>query len=641
MTRPLRFAMVALVLVNLGFVHITEAARLLWMLPLIGLTVASPWLVRFGRHLAYRSFWNLGVMGAFALLVHHFTSRGSAYLLEDGLLLAALCQVHLLNNAGARQKPDLLFFNSFLIAVVTSFLSLDVAYSLMFALYVPVLVVALQLLALHRAGVAAEPGLAVRVVRQGLLRGAVVLGVTLAAFALMPRDFRRKGVLAGSWTLKPPGGMEVGFNPTIDFRRKGRVTSSDRVVMRIRRVSGNPADVPSYWRGAALVHFDGQQWRPGGRHDARSSELWRRRSRAEMRRLAGRVDAEVEVTIADRRSTSLFAPLRASRLRAPSVYAVRGYPDATLRATLPGQYKSYRVAIANRVRPFGRSGPARPVGRLRTLLDVGPGLPRAGRDLADRLAAGLEPGASQHRLVETMRAHLFQNYRYLPPGSDDGAHDLRDFFGGKPAGHCEIFATALTLMLRRAGVPARVVTGYCSTEWDDEQTVLTVRARHAHAWVEALDPKARWYTVDATPAADEGAMTAGAGWIERARAWAAGLWSRVVGFNSSTQAKVGAWLGALPGRVLRALRASPLTTALGLAALVALLVVARRARRRGIPAATRRYRAALRRFGVALRPGETPRMLLARLQLADSQRTVLEAVTAEHEQGRYASARVR
>ena len=59
-------------------------------------------------------------------------TSGAAHLLEDGLLLATLAQVHLLNNVGRLQKPDILFFNSFLIAIVTSFLSVDVGYSIVF-----------------------------------------------------------------------------------------------------------------------------------------------------------------------------------------------------------------------------------------------------------------------------------------------------------------------------------------------------------------------------------------------------------------------------------------------------------------------------------------------------------------------------
>jgi len=66
-------------------------------------------------------------------------------------------------------------------------------------------------------------------------------------------------------------------------------------------------------------------------------------------------------------------------------------------------------------------------------------------------------------------------------------------------GTCEHFAGASTLLLRRAGHPARCVAGYASSEWDGSG--ITFRKLHAHAWAEILLPNGRWQRIDATPAA--------------------------------------------------------------------------------------------------------------------------------------------
>ncbi len=124
MNRVLHLVMVGLVVTNLGFVYMTEAVSWSWFGPLLALTLASPFLSRYREFFAYRPLWNGAVVVVFILLIHNTLTRGVQHLLEDGLRLSALCQVHLLNNLTERQKPDLLFFNSFLIAVVTSFLSL-------------------------------------------------------------------------------------------------------------------------------------------------------------------------------------------------------------------------------------------------------------------------------------------------------------------------------------------------------------------------------------------------------------------------------------------------------------------------------------------------------------------------------------
>ncbi len=70
-------------------------------------------------------------------------------------------------------------------------------------------------------------------------------------------------------------------------------------------------------------------------------------------------------------------------------------------------------------------------------------------------------------------------------------------------GHCQYFASALTLLLRAAGKPARCVTGFASTEYHDDRVIF--RARNAHAWSEVLarrDGRPTWVRVDATPAGD-------------------------------------------------------------------------------------------------------------------------------------------
>lgn len=84
---------------------------------------------------------------------------------------------------------------------------------------------------------------------------------------------------------------------------------------------------------------------------------------------------------------------------------------------------------------------------------------------------------------------------------------IEEFVRELKVGHCEYFASALTLMLRSQGIPARMITGYKGgeTRGDDR---LIVQDRHAHAWVEALVEipslgGVRWITLDPTPAGRE------------------------------------------------------------------------------------------------------------------------------------------
>lgn len=73
-------------------------------------------------------------------------------------------------------------------------------------------------------------------------------------------------------------------------------------------------------------------------------------------------------------------------------------------------------------------------------------------------------------------------------------------------GHCELFASALALMLRSLDIPTRVVTGFRGGEFDEDSQAYTVRASDAHLWVEVLFPGYGWLVFDPSPQSDDTAL---------------------------------------------------------------------------------------------------------------------------------------
>lgn len=110
-------------------------------------------------------------------------------------------------------------------------------------------------------------------------------------------------------------------------------------------------------------------------------------------------------------------------------------------------------------------------------------------------------------------------YSLQPPERDPGLDPVEDFLTLHRSGHCEYFASALTLMLRSQRIPARLAIGFKGGVWNSAKKYYTVQELHAHAWVEAyLEPtqlpvslagnvQARengaWLILDPTPAARE------------------------------------------------------------------------------------------------------------------------------------------
>ncbi|MHC4937522.1 MAG: transglutaminase family protein [Planctomycetota bacterium] len=612
MSLPLRVALIGLVMANLCFASITEAASWIWLGPFMVLTLASPWLARWADRFWYRAIWNLAVLGGFALLVHHTTTAGAEHLLEDGLLLATLAQVHLLNNIGRLQKPDIIFFNSFLIAIVTSFLSVGVGYSVVFLAYAPLLILGMQMLAAPEQGV-----------RGVALRTGVVLGCTLLAFFLVPRDFQRKGIFAESMRLRDAARLaEVDFAREVSLDQAGSVTASNRIVLRVHLKSGQRHDVPQHWRGATLDRFDGRRWRAAPEGKVRARNPWRRaRTPGVWVRGRGAVPARVEVErIADTQGR-MPVPLAARTVQlwgSDGRLTVRAARDLTFRAigTVPSRYQLGVSAVASTgAKPDRLQG-----GSLRTHVMLPPG---SVPDAAKRLAAALRKQSPDLRgYVERVAHHLRTQHVYLPPGAQGGARTLDEFLSGEAGAHCEYFASAMVVLLRQQFVPCRLVSGYRSDEWEPDRDVLLIRARHAHAWVEVFDNERGWTTYDPTPAADSPDAVARLGLLTRIRYWISGLWETVTGFNSATYGTLRRWAAdlALPA----------------LAMLAGLLLILRLRGRCSSPAAARLYGRTLKRLGLRLAPGETPRELLGRVELDERKRSLLEDATRRHEQARYA-----
>jgi hypothetical protein len=129
-----------------------------------------------------------------------------------------------------------------------------------------------------------------------------------------------------------------------------------------------------------------------------------------------------------------------------------------------------------------------------------------------------------------LRNHLFASgkFQYSLDLGDVNAPEpvtphrdpLERFIAERKKGHCEYFASALVMMLRSQGIPARMVIGYKGGDWNGVGQYYLVRQKHAHAWVEVLLPTSEvppedvagkpsgkfsgaWYRLDPTPPSQE------------------------------------------------------------------------------------------------------------------------------------------
>lgn len=651
----LLLCMMGIVACNVRFVQLTEAADPLWLAMLYVVTLAAPFLLRFRESLLYRSAWNVGIVLFFLRLVQHASTAELEFVLDDGLLLALLCQVHVLNNLREEQRPDLLFLNSFLIAVITGYITVDMSFAVTFLVYAPLFVLGLQLRTVERFGLAGRRTATRAIVWDSARRSLGLVAVTLLAFFFFPRDFNRPALFADAFDLDGGGSSyQVGFTETLDLGSVDRqAAESDQVVLRIELLDGEAATLPRLWRGVTLAeHRAGGSWSvlrraipansplrdPAWEHRWEGLRLVRAGAEADWEEAPDRGMSRVRVTRAGGVQQRLFLPREAYSVDLDPIHTAGELvtaSDGTAHYSNPGELR-YEVRL-------GRE-PEVPDPRRSIALEREPfvGLThtlhtQSARALARELARRLPEGADGLDQAHEFARYLAERYPYRLPGADGAARTLDEFLGTEKGGHCEMFASALATMLRARGVPSRVVSGYAVSGLRPGDRVALVRSRDAHAWVEVYDEATGgWRAVDPTPQLEEAA--AASGWFGGALESMEATWASLTRFDAGTRSGVLRSLMDAPAALLR-VGESGLAWGLTLGVLAALLVVQRRRRPAGPPPAVLSLNAAFERAGLTLRANETPREGLERAaaaELAPELSGALHAAVDEHERARYA-----
>ncbi len=321
----------------------------------------------------------------------------------------------------------------------------------------------------------------------------LILAVAIPLFLLMPR------VTMGFY--KDPSGntqFVSGFTERVELGQTGAIRQSDAVVMKIQTSSAMPdASGGLKWRGLAFDYFDGRSWKITETRRfsvATQGRYFKLENSAQGTNWLNQtffVEAlSTDVVFAAGRA--LAVSLDVGRLQRDS--AGNLYTDSHIRRKL--RY----AAISDPIRPDSANiSDLLPIPReiLDRYLQVPQGDPRVS-NLARRVTQNANGRFSKAKALEQ---YLRLNYGYslVLRGTPNGADPLATFLFDVRAGHCEYFASAMTIMLRQLGIPARLVNGFRAGEYNSIGDNWTVRQYHAHSWVEAYFPPYGWIEFDPTP----------------------------------------------------------------------------------------------------------------------------------------------
>jgi transglutaminase-like putative cysteine protease len=457
---------------------------------------------------------------------------------NEALYAALLASVHLMLFAivvrlySARTTRDYLFLAmlAFAAMLVAAILTVDTIFLIFFVLFLVLAVATFVGLEMRRSaeGAVAPPlaegtpaarrvQRALNVTSVSVALSSLLLGTLL--FFLLPRF--TAGYMSGL-NLQPS--LISGFSDDVELGQIGQIKQNTAVVMRVR-MEGPPEDAQGvYWRGLALTQFDGRRW---FNENEEAVVVLPERAWTGWYRLGfpAAVDRRSFMSHTRRvQYTILLEPIASDTIFvAAEVFQVRGkFSHETDRAGRPSR-RSYLLLDDTRSlsNPYHNLAkilyegvsrvPAVPVPLLRAVRDPQPGEmparylqlpaldPRVA-ELARQLTANAHNTYDRAAAIERyFRTQFGYTLDLSQPPNDD---PLAYFLFTKRAGHCEYFATAMTVMLRSLGIPARYVNGFLTGEYNDIGRDYIVRASDAHSWVEVYFPDYGWIKFDPTPPSD-------------------------------------------------------------------------------------------------------------------------------------------
>lgn len=101
-----------------------------------------------------------------------------------------------------------------------------------------------------------------------------------------------------------------------------------------------------------------------------------------------------------------------------------------------------------------------------------------------------------------IKEYLTRNYSYSLDFMEKGLEEpIVEFLFDRKTGHCEFFATAMVVLCRAVNIPARIVNGYYSKEWNDYGNYFIIRQQDSHSWAETWFSATSWISLDSTPPA--------------------------------------------------------------------------------------------------------------------------------------------
>ncbi len=422
-------------------------------------------------HWRMPSVWVRGTL-AIAAFIALFLSYGRMNSQEAGAgLLVVMVAFKLTEMVKVRDCSLVLMLSYFIL--ITHFLASQEIVTAVYVFGSVILVTALLLEISHPQG----PLSARITLRHASVLVAQAVPLMLLMFVLFPRI---PGPLWGIPHEESRG--RTGLSNSMEPGSISKLGLSDEVALRVTFLDERPKPSQRYWRGPSFWTFDGKGWHPGNETQQAS---------------ATRIAPEGMAI----RQEIMLEPHKHNWLIALDL-PVEGPPGSThdnahqLISDKPVlERKLYQVTSYTDYRYQPELSPDL---RARALQ-----LPGFGNKRLRELAQQWRQSEPTDRDIVNAALRMFNSEDFfytLEPPLLSNTSGMDDFLFNTRRGFCEHYASAFTLLMRAAGIPARVVTGYQGGEYNEAGNYFIVRQSDAHAWSEVWLQGDGWVRIDPTAA---------------------------------------------------------------------------------------------------------------------------------------------
>ncbi len=570
------------VLLVVGFTSLMGTNKLDF--PSVALVIAA--LLLRGYQLLMRKHLVISERWTSTLTVMYFAFYAADYFYFSQSFLSATVHmvlfVMVIKIFSVRRDRDLMYLAvlSFLMVLAAAVLTVDTLFLLSFSLFTLVAMATFISMEMRRSE-RELPGAGVPP-RQDITFHSSLAGVstalgllTMAGAALIFFVLPRLNTSGYLHNMAVQGAMVTGFAQDVNLGGIGEIQQSSNVVMHIQLLDGKlPQDVK--WRGVALANFDGRHWwnspEPPSFRGLNSSPL----DLTTISTVAFYSDAHPGPHLPSFSYKVVMEPVGVNLFfLAPVPLKLTGdyrvveiKSDGSVFYSRPGEASgnapeadSSQVigvytaeADARDPERFVRDSNSRNYPpRVATLYLQKPRLDPRIEALARQITASED---SNYRRAKAIESYLRENFGYTLqlPGLRE-ADPLAHFLFERKQGHCEYFASSMTIMLRTLGIPSRVVNGFRGGEFNDLTGSYIVREKDAHSWVEAYFPEYGWVTFDPTPAGQAGSTATRWSRMELYMDAARQLWREwIVNYDFSHQVRLRAEISTKTGNAQSSFR---------------------------------------------------------------------------------------